>query len=83
MSYSGLILLKLLEERQYKHHQWLTDDFGQPELYTHLVGVMAVMKTVATNTPKQTWGEFMRRLQRARPKKNITFVLDFDEDRQL
>ena len=38
-------------ERQYKHHQWLTDDFGQPELYTHLVGVMAIMKTVTLNRP--------------------------------
>lgn len=66
--------------REYKHHQWLTDDFGQPELYTHLVGVVAVMKTVTLNHPKQAWDEFMRRLQRAYPKKNMTFALDFDED---
>ena len=67
-------------ERQHKHHQWLTDEFGQPELYTHLVGVMAIMKTVTLNRPEQAWGEFMRRLQRAYPKKNMTFALDFDED---
>ena len=67
-------------ERKHKHHQWLTDDLGQPELYAHLVGVIAIMKTVTLNKPEQAWGEFMRRLQRAYPKKNLTFALDFDEN---
>ena len=66
-------------ERKHKHHQWLTDDFGQPDLYTHLHGVMAIMRTVRHSNPKRAWDEFMRRLQRAYPKKNTNFDLDFDE----
>ena len=66
-------------ERENKHHQWLTDDFGQPELYTHLVGVMAIMKTVTNNNSRLAWDEFKRRLQRAYPKKNTNFDLDLDE----
>ncbi|MDE0154950.1 MAG: P63C domain-containing protein [Gammaproteobacteria bacterium] len=71
---SELLRLNPLDEsgeRQFKHHQWLTDDFGQPELYPHLVGVMAVMKTVTLKKPEQALGEFLRRLQRAYPKKHI------------
>ena len=48
-----------------------------------MVGVMAIMKTVTLNRPEQAWGEFMRRLQRAYPKKNMTFALDFNEDSEL
>ena len=66
-------------ERKHKHHQWLTGDFGQPDLYTHLHGVMAIMRTVRHSNPKRAWDEFMRRLQRAYPKKNTNFDLDFDE----
>ncbi len=67
------------EEREHKNHHFLTDDFGQPELYTHLIGVTAIMKTVTYNDPKAAWAEFQRRLQRAYPKKNTNFDLDFDE----
>ena len=66
-------------EREHKHHQFLTDDFGQPELYTHLHGVMAIMRTVTHKGSQLAWDEFVRRLQRAYPKKNTNFDLDFDE----
>ena len=66
-------------ERKNKHHQWLTDDFGVQELREHLVAVMAIMGTVRDNNPKRAWPEFMRRLQRSRPKKNTNYDLDFDE----
>lgn len=62
----------------------MTDDCGQSELYTHLVGFVAIMKTVTSKHPRQAWDEFMRQLQPAYPKKNLTFALDFgfefDED---
>ena len=66
-------------ERVHKHHQWLTDDFVQPELHSHLLGVAAIMRTVTYKDSPQAWDEFMRRLQRSYPKKNTNFDLDFDE----
>ena len=57
-------------ERKHKHHQWLTYDFGQPELYTHLVGAIAIMSTATFNDPQRAWPEFKRRLQRWRPRIN-------------
>ena len=67
-------------ERKHKHHQWLSDDFGQPELYTHLVGAIAIMNTVRINKPERAWPEFKRRLQRWRPKLNTTLDIGLDDE---
>ena len=67
-------------QRKHKHHQWLTYDFGQPELYTHLVGAIAIMNTVVISDPKRAWPEFRRRLQRWRPKINTTLELSYDDE---
>ena len=67
-------------ERQHKHHQFLTYDFGLPELHEHLVGAVAIMKTVTHNTPARAWAECMRRLQRWKPRLNTTLDLPYDDD---
>lgn len=51
-----------LKGRKNKHHQWLTGEFGHPQLKNHLIGVVALMKA-STN-----WGGFHRSLVRAYPK---------------
>ena len=45
-------------ERDYKYHQSLAGDFGQPELHTHFVWVIAIMNTVTHNNPRRAWAEF-------------------------
>ena len=61
--------------RSVKHHQWLTDDPGHNELQKHLVGVIALMKSVRT---EHRWNECIRRIQRVYPKKGETAPLEFD-----
>ncbi len=65
-------------ERTCRHHQWLTEQLGVPELHEHIIGVMAIMRSVRLNNTEQAWNEFKRSLQRSYPKKNINFDLDFD-----
>lgn len=76
------ILIKLEElnpkneegHRSSKHHQWLTEDHGVPELKSHLSGVIALMKA------STTWRDFQRLLARAYPKFNEQLLLPFEED---
>ncbi len=58
--------------RLHKHHQWLTEDHGVPELKSHLSGVIALMKA-STN-----WTNFKSLLNRAYPNANTQFELDLD-----
>lgn len=49
-------------QRRVKLFQWLTNDFGQPVLKLHLVGVMALMRACPPN-----WRVFTRLFERAYP----------------
>ena len=62
-------------ERPVKHHQWLTHDVGHPELQKHLIGVIALMKSVRT---AHGWDECIRRVQRVYPKvgENLSILPD-------
>ena len=51
--------------RARRHHQWLTDDIGHPSLQKHLIGVIAIMKSVRI---EHGWDEVVRRIQRVYPK---------------
>jgi len=51
--------------RKHRHHQFLTDDIGNPHLEKHLAAVIALMR-VAPN-----WRTFERMLERAFPKSRI------------
>ena len=50
--------------RRNKHHQWLTDDVGHPQLAQHLYAVISLMKV------SDSWEQFKRLLDRALPKQD-------------
>lgn len=50
--------------RANKHHQWLTEDLGDPALAQHIFALIALMKA------STSWDGFYRSVQRALPKKN-------------
>lgn len=60
--------------RRYKHHQFLTQDFGHPKLQQHIEGVLAVARISGGN-----WGRFMHNLDVAYPKQYETMDLFGDE----
>jgi hypothetical protein len=50
--------------RRNRHHQWLTEDIGVPELREHLKSVTTLMRA----TPGNDWDTFYSMLNRALPK---------------
>ena len=62
-------------DRPARHHQWLTHEVGHPELQKHLIGVIALMKSVQT---AHGWDECKRRIQRVYPKpfENLSVLPD-------
>ncbi len=75
-------LLEALEERnppvdkgrrRNKHHQWLSEDVGHPELAKHLFGVITLMKA------SKNWNDFKWMLNQSLPKLNTTPLLGFTE----
>lgn len=55
--------------RKAKHHQWLTDDVGNPALAQHLHAVITLMRV------SKTWGQFKAMLDTAHPKRKDTLQL--------
>lgn len=62
------------KRRQWKHHQFLTADFGQPDLRDHLLQVIAVMKV------SRTWDGFKRSFDEAFPKPGSQIEMTLDDD---
>jgi hypothetical protein len=60
--------------RKAKHHQWLTDDVGNPALAQHLHAVITLMR-VAMN-----WSQFKAMLDVAHPKRGDTLQLPLMAD---
>lgn len=60
--------------RKHKHHQFLTDDIGNPHLEKHLAVVITLMKI------SPTWTIFERHLNRAFPTSNVQLQLWKDEE---
>ncbi|HAF15170.1 MAG TPA: hypothetical protein DCK93_04490 [Blastocatellia bacterium] len=50
--------------RRGKHHQWLTDEVGHPQLAQHLYAVIGLMRI------SDNWEQFMKLLDRAYPKQD-------------
>ncbi len=50
--------------RKGKHHQWLTDEVGHPQLAQHLYAVIGLMRI------SDNWEQFMKLLDRAYPKQD-------------
>lgn len=59
--------------RKTKHHQWLTDDIGIPELSQHIFALITLMR-ISTS-----WAQFHRNVERAFPKIGETIPLAFDD----
>ena len=59
-------------QRRAKHHQWLTEDIGNPALQAHIIGVIALMRAAPN------WNSFMRSLARAFPRLNETIPLPLE-----
>lgn len=51
--------------RKNKHHQWLTDDVGHPQLAQHLYAVIGLMRL------SDSWEQFTRLLDRAYPRQDL------------
>ncbi len=52
--------------RRWKHHQFLSEDLGQPDLRDHLLQLVAIMKAAPT------WEQFVQMFERAFPGSNPT-----------
>lgn len=63
--------------RRAKHHQWLTNDVGNPALAQHLHAVITLMR-VATS-----WDHFKQMLDVAHPKRGDTLMLPLMADPPL
>jgi len=60
--------------RKARHHQWLTEDVGNPALAQHLHTVITLMKLSAS------WEQFYSMLNQAFPKRGDTLELPFMAD---
>ena len=61
------------KRRRFKHHQFLSEDFGQPDLQAHILQVVAAMKM------SKTWEGFKRRFDEAFPRPGTQMAMDLDE----
>lgn len=59
--------------RMAKHHQWLSSDYGVPELRNHLSGVLALMRAAPN------WRVFMSLVNRSFPKPGQQLELPLEE----
>jgi hypothetical protein len=59
--------------RARKHHQHLTNNVGVQHLREHLSGLLFLMRS------SNSWDDFMRRLDRAAPRRNETLALPYPE----
>jgi hypothetical protein len=62
------------KRRQFKHHQFLSEDIGQADLRDHLLQVIAVMRV------SRTWDGFKRLFDQAFPKPGTQIEMDIDGD---
>lgn len=60
------------KRRKWRHHQFLSHDFGQPDLRDHLLQVIAIMRV------SKSWETFKRNIDEAFPKPGTQIVLDLE-----
>jgi hypothetical protein len=60
--------------RTWKHHQFLSEDFGQPDLRDHLLQLIAVMRV------SKSWAAFERNLEEAFPRPGKQICLEFGDN---
>lgn len=58
-------------KRKWRHHQFLSEDIGQPDLRDHLLQLIAIMRV------SSTWNAFESNLKKAFPRSGDQLELDF------
>lgn len=74
------VLSKLKElnpKRQKKHHQYLTEDYGVPELQQHLSNLIFLMRAC------KSWNEFIRLLNKTCQEYGDTIPLELEDPTRL
>ncbi len=64
---------EMTKRRRFRHHQFLSEEIGQPDLQNHFLQVIALMRA------SSSWKGFLALLDRALPK-GSTYQLDLLED---
>jgi hypothetical protein len=67
-------VVEISRRRARKNHQWLTRDYGHPQLRRHIDNTIFMMKG------HTKWEPFYRALQRSAPMLNETAEFDFGDD---
>lgn len=62
------------KRRRWRHHQFLSQDFGQPDLRDHLLQVIAIARV------SRNWEAFKRNMDSAFPKPGSQGRLDIDDN---
>lgn len=65
-------------KRKSKHHQWLTEDMGNPKLQEHFSGVLALGRASGFQ-----WNIFYRMMEKSYPKFGHTLEILFPDDNIL
>lgn len=67
--------LEETKRRQFKHHQFLSEEIGQADLRDHLLQVIAVMKV------SKSWDSFKRLFDQAFPKPGTQIEMQINDDK--
>ena len=65
--------LEETKRRRWKHHQFLSEDVGQPDLRDHILQLLPLMRV------SKNWEAFKRNLEIAFPRKGTQHCLDLNE----
>lgn len=65
---------EMTKRRRYKHHQFLSEEVGQPDLRDHILQILPIMRI------SKDWRTFKRHLDVAFPKSGTQIEMDIDED---
>jgi P63C domain len=67
-------MLEESKRRKFKHHQFLSQDVGQPDLRDHILQILPIMRI------SKTWDAFRRHLDVAFPKRGTQSPFEFDAE---
>jgi hypothetical protein len=62
------------KRRKFKHHQFLSEDVGQPDLRDHILQILPIMKI------SRTWDAFKRHLDIAFPKSGTQIDMNLEDE---
>lgn len=62
------------KRRKHRHHQFLSEEVGQPDLRDHILQIIPLMKV------SKTWDGFKKLIDVAFPKKGVQYELDIENE---